>query len=308
MNILETMNDEQLFARWFRGDSWRFWRLFLALLFGLSVNPADMPAITAATGRKALFTSPITEAWALVGRRGGKSIIAALVVVYLACFVDYAPFIALGEVVTIMLVAADRKQARTVLRYVRAFVLQTALLKSRVTRVTKESIEFGGVVIEIHTASGISTRSYTLGGVVNDEIAYFPAGESVNADAEILTAQRPALATIPGALMLNISTGYARRGSVYSAFEEHHGKDSSDVLFWKAPSRSLEPDALVQMNPKLDLRIVQKAYDLDPIAAGAEWGAGFRSDCERLFTLELLDSITDYDRPLILAPDSAELQ
>jgi hypothetical protein len=54
------------------------------------------------------------------------------------------------------------------------------------------------------------------------------------------------------------------------------------------------------MNPSLDLRIVQQAYDDDAIAAASEWGAEFRSDVEQLFTLEMLDRVTDYDRPEIL--------
>ena len=45
------------------------------------------------------------------------------------------------------------------------------------------------------------------------------------------------------------------------------------------------------MNPSLDLEIVRAAYEDDSTAASAEYGAQFRSDCERLFNLEMLDAV-----------------
>jgi hypothetical protein len=164
------------------------------------------------------------------------------------------------------------------------------------------------VVIEIHTASFRSVRGYTLAAVINDELCFWPTDENAaEPDREIIAAQRPALTTIPGALMLNISSPYARRGAMFAAYEQHYGKDSSDVLFWKAPSRALpEHEALTEMNPDVDVRIVAAAYADDPIAAAAEWGANFRSDVEAMFSLEMVDRVTDYDRPEILPPSFEE--
>lgn len=299
---------DTIFARWFHSDSWRAWRVVLKAVFCLPMDADELAIFRSATGRTAPPGKPVTMAWICAGRRGGKSLIAALVVVYLAFFRDYTPFTVAGETVTIMLVAADRKQARTVLRYVRAFIFKTPQLAALVLRDTREGIELSnGVVIEIHTASRVATRSYTLGGVVNDEIAFWPPADSAQPDQEILAAERPALATIPGALMLNISSPYSRSGALFEAFETYYGRDDSPVLFWKAPSRALpEHGAPVEMNSTLDLDIVREAYELDSAVASAEYGAEFRSDCERLFTLEMLDSITDFDRPDILPPDFEE--
>jgi len=55
--------------------------------------------------------------WPVCGRRAGKSFVMALVAVFLACFRDYRPFLGQGERARIVIVAADRKQARTVMRY-----------------------------------------------------------------------------------------------------------------------------------------------------------------------------------------------
>ena len=117
MNILEALDDPSLFGPHFRGPSWAAWRAFLRALFAL---PADMPseAFKAATGRASQPTAPFTEAALIVGRRGGKSRILALIAVYLACFRDYAHHLAPGEVATIAVLATNRPQARSIFRYI----------------------------------------------------------------------------------------------------------------------------------------------------------------------------------------------
>lgn len=300
MTILQAMDDPALFARWFRGESWRAWRAFLTLLFGLPRDAETEAICCAATGRTALPASAFALAWVCVGRRGGKSIIAALAATYLSFFRDYAPYLAAGEVATIMVVAADRAQARTVMRFIRGFIRAVPMLAALVVRETREGIELNNrVVIEVHTASFRSVRGYTLAGVVNDEICFWPTDEyAAEPDKEILAAQRPALTTIPGAVMLNISSPYARAGQMHAAYEAHYGKNDSPVLFWRAASRALpEHEARVEMNPGIDLQLVAQAYADDAAAASSEWGAEFRSDCERLFSEEMLDRVTDYDLP-----------
>ena len=97
------------------------------------------------------------------------------------------------------------------LRYVRGFLYSAPQLQRLIVCETRETIELSnGVCIEIHTASRIATRSYTLGACVNDEISFWPTSDdAAQPDKEIIAAQRPSLSTIPGALMLNISSPYA---------------------------------------------------------------------------------------------------
>ena len=58
------------------------------------------------------------EAWLVCGRRAGKSAMMALIAVYAATFRSYEKYLSRGERATIMVIAADRKQARVILRYV----------------------------------------------------------------------------------------------------------------------------------------------------------------------------------------------
>jgi hypothetical protein len=284
ISILDAMSDPKLFGPWFRGKSWGAWRAFLAALFGLPMTEVDAAAFRSHTGRKASPVSAFREAWLCCGRRAGKSLIAAFIGVYLAFFRDYTQHLAPGELCTVMIVAADRRQARVILRYVRGFVREIPMLSKMIVRELKESIEFSNrVAIEIHTASFRTIRGYTCAACINDEIAFWVGDEqSAEPAGEILAAERPALATIPGALLVSLSSPHARRGPLWESFKSYYGKDDAGVLFWKADSRS--------MNSKLDASIVAEAYARDPIAAAAEYGAEFRSDCESFIAREAVET------------------
>jgi hypothetical protein len=155
----------------------------------------------------------------------------------------------------------------------------TRLVDSR----TAEAVHLSNrVSIEVHTASFRTIRGYTIAGVVADEIAFWPVEDSANPDAEILNGLRPGMATVPGALLLAISSLYARRGELWRAHKDHFGKDGSPVLVWQADSAS--------MNPNLDPQIIADAYAHDEAAAAAEYGADFRRDIERFVSQEAVDA------------------
>jgi phage terminase large subunit-like protein len=181
------------------------------------------------------------EAWAICGRRGGKTRIMATVAAWLAAFVDWRPHLGPGEVATIMLIAANRKQARTALRYLRSLFLDHATLTRLVARETDESLELTNrVVIEVQTASYRVVRGYTVAAVLADELAYWIVdAEAANPADEILEALRPAMATMPGAMLMVATSPYSRRGPVWDAHRWHYGKNGDPILVWQAPTRRM---------------------------------------------------------------------
>lgn len=283
--ILDAMAAEDLCGRAFRPpESWGAWRAFLAALFALPMSEPEAGVYRRSTARTMLPTEPAREGWVVAGRRAGKSRIAALVAVYLACFRDHAAVLAPGERGVVMVIAADRRQARVVFRYVAALLDESPLLGELVARRTKESLTLTNrVTIEVHAASFRTTRGYTIVGAVADEIAFWRAEDSANPDAEILTALRPAMATVPGALLLAISSPYARRGALWAAHRDHYGRDSDPVLVWQAETRA--------MNPTADPGVIAAAYAADEAAASAEYGAQFRRDVERLVAREAVEAV-----------------
>jgi hypothetical protein len=274
------MEDLHLFGPWFQGKSWNTWKAFLKALFALPPGRQERKLFKQFTGRGKLPKNT-KEGWLIVGRRGGKSIISALVAVFLACFRDYREFLAPGEIATVMVIAADRKQARTVLRYINGF-LDVPLVSQLVLKRMKESIELTNqVVIEIHTASFRATRGYTIAGVVGDEVAFWRSEDSANPDYEILNAVRPGMATIPSSLLLCLGSPYARKGEMWRAYRDYYGQPDESILVWRAGTES--------MNPTIPKAVIRKAYERDPAAAAAEYGAEFRRDIETFLSPDVVE-------------------
>jgi hypothetical protein len=87
-----------------------------------------------------------------------------------------------------MVIATDRHQARTVLRYVEALIDSVPPLAHLVESKATESIELSNrVAIEVHTASFRAVRGYTVVAAIADECAFWRSDESANPDVEILS-------------------------------------------------------------------------------------------------------------------------
>ena len=285
MNILQAKDDPALFAPHFRGDTWRAWWAFLAALFALPMDDEALALYRAHTGRQDAPTVAFKEAALIIGRRGGKSRALALIATYLATFRDYAPHLAPGEVATIAVIAADRRQARSIFRFTLGLLRAVPMLADLIEDETAETITLSNrVVIEIATASFRVTRGYTFAAVLADETAFWRSDDSANPDVEIFAALRPGLATLPGAMLLNASSPYRKRGVLHQAFAKHYGRDDARVLVWKAPT--------LDMNPALDPSIVEEAYQDDPDAAASEYGAEFRSDLSDFVPRAVVDAAT----------------
>src|SRR5690606_13309072 len=104
-----------------------------------------------------------------------------------------------------------------------------------ITRETSDTVELStGVSLEIGVNDFRTVRGRSLALAIVDEGAFLPADDSATPDTELLRALRPALARVPGSLLLFVSSPYAQRGELYKAFRQHFGQDDSDVLVVKA--------------------------------------------------------------------------
>ena len=148
---------------------------------------------------------------------------------------------------------------------------------------TGNTIELSNnIIIEVRAASFRRLRGVTCVAVIATEASFFQTEESSNADVEILNAVRPALATTGGPLII-ITTPYARRGEVWNIYRRHFGADGDPlVLVAQGSSRDF--------NPTLSERVVQRALERDPAAAGAEYLALFRSDIKSFVSRGVVDA------------------
>jgi hypothetical protein len=134
-----------------------------------------------------------------------------------------------------------------------------------------------GITIEIATASFRTVRGRTIVAAVLDEVAFWRS-EGQNPDHEVLSAVRPAAASIPSALILVISSPYARTGILWEHHERYFGIDDPDTLVWQAATRT--------MNPNIPQSLVDREMEKDPASARAEYLAEFRTDVEGFVALE----------------------
>ena len=288
LSILDCVDSPHLFAPHFKDPAtWAAWRCFLKTVFGHSLTEAELELFQQCTGRQQPNRNGYLESWLCIGRRGGKSFTLALIAVYLALFRDWRHCLTVGEVGTVMVVAADRKQARTILRYAKGLISSVPMLAREVVGETAESISLRNrVTIEVHACSFRSVRGYSILVALLDEVAFWTNDEdSAEPDSAVLEAIKPGMATIPGAMLLVASSPYARKGILWSAHREHYGKDNSPALMWKAPTVRMNPLPKVQ-------EFVDKAYAEDPISAAAEYGAEFRTDIEAFVLREAVEACT----------------
>jgi hypothetical protein len=284
VNILRALDDENVFAPFFRGHSWNSWRVFLTSLFALPLPPDQIETYRRHTGRSAPPAQPSHETWLVCGRRSGKSFVLATVAVFLAAFRDWRPYLGPGKRGTIMIIASDRRQSRVIMRYVTGLLRSVPMLAPLIESETQERLDLRNrVTIEVHTASFRSTRGYAIVAGLLDELAFWPTDEgSAEPDAEVIGALRPGQATIPGSMLLCASSPYAKRGALFDAHRKHFGEDGDSVLVWHAPTRA--------MNPTIPQRVIDEALERDSASAAAEYGAEFRSDIESFVSREAVEA------------------
>jgi hypothetical protein len=256
-------------------------------LDGLPMDAEEAAIFAHHTGGRCPPTVPPAEAFVITGRRGGKTRLAGAVAARAAAFCEY-PALAPGERPIIGLAAADRDQARTLLSYTLA-PFEAPPLAALVKRRTQWELELTtGPRIEVRTSHYGRIRGRTFAGFIADEVAFWADDEGANPAEEVLTAVRPGLATIPGAQLIVISTPYARRGPLWTAYERCWGKDDPTTLVWRGTS--------LEMNPTLPESLVLDALERDEAAARAEWLAEFRRDVEGFVDREAVTACVVPDR------------
>lgn len=306
-------------------STWTAWRVFLAAAFGLPRHelyrnhdpkgkwaipdypgvPTDLevPRGAAAlapgasveeifkgcTGRQTWPEVAAKIVALIVGRRGGKSYITAIIGIFLACCRSYR--LKLGTKGMVMILARDKEQAGVIRGYVLAFLKAVPFLSDLlVDEPTQKLIELAnGITIEIRAVGEAGTRGYTVVAALADEIAFWPTdAESAKQDRKVVRALRPAMFGIKGAMLVMLSSPYARRGELYEAHRKGYGDETQGRYFvWQADTLSMRPTT----DPEMLGEIIEE-YEDDPENAKAEYGAQFRSDLENIYSRQAIEAVS----------------
>ena len=287
------MDRADIFGPFFRGPSFDNWRVVLKAIFAEPMSPDELAVYTKYTGRTTAPEKPFTEAALVMGRRSGKTRFMALIATYLAAFRSYDRFLAPGELATVAVISQNRQQARQAMRFISGLLNAVPTLQAGIVSEDGDRIVLANrVAIEVHTASFRSARGYTFAAVITDETAFWRDETAANPDVEIFRALRPALSTIPGAMLLNASSPYRRTGQLWNTHKRNFGKDDARVLVWQADTAS--------MNSTVPAADIAEAYEDDAISAASEYGAQFRSDIADFISRETVENCIEdgcYERP-----------
>jgi hypothetical protein len=282
LSIIQTLQDKQLLGQFLKDPkTWASWFSFLKCFFALPPEQKDVSLFKSCTGRHQWPTTPFSEAWLVIGTRGGKSFMTALLAAYLAAFKKYD--LSPGEKGHIIIVAPSVKQAKIIKEYLSSFFKDNPLLAGYLDKELADEIYLTNNVIISTLASNFRTiRGYTAIAAIVDEVAYLNI-EGFAPDTEIIRALRSRLLSTDGPLIA-ISSPYAQRGMLWETYKRHHGNDKSRILCWQADS--------LTMNPTLSEEKIKEAYEEDASGAAADYGAQFRADIEDFISADALEAVT----------------
>ena len=284
LSVSAALDDRDLLAPHFVGPSWSTWRAVLRAAERLPLDD-DQRARFRAVAEREPPGKRVRELWAVVGRRGGKDSIASAIAT-VAALGDYRGLLRPGEKATVMCLACDRDQAKIVHRYISGYFNTVPLLQALAIHETNQGLQLNnGVEIVVATNSFRSVRGRTIVCVIFDEAAYWRDDEFANPDVETYNAVLPSLVTLPGSMLVGISTPYRRSGLLFDRWRRYYGKGDADVLVVKGPSTTLVPQ-----------RLIDAEMERDPEVANAEWMAEWRSDLADFVARDAVDAAVVPDR------------
>jgi hypothetical protein len=296
MNIIEAIKSPLIrpFLEDANGSiaSWSNWLTVWRCVFGLPVPKYKHDLIKQCTGRSfsSIPAGGMSELLLLTGRRSGKSRQVSVAGFVLSALLGNEKKLAKGEKGMVAICSPTKKQSRIIKNYLRA-IFDNPLMEGEVIGETKEGFELSnGVLIELMAGDFRSVRGYTLLAALVDEVCFMGVDEDakVKSDTELIRALRPALATVPGAKLIALSTCYMKAGWAWKTYEREWGNPKGRVLVWNGPS--------TLMNPTLPQSVVDAARDTDYQLYLSEFMGCWREPLDALFSRSQLDSLVVKDR------------
>ena len=128
-DIADALTDAQLLGAGLGPiASWSTWLAVLKGAYGLPLSDDELATFQSVTGNRKPPTKRVDELWNVVGRRGGKSKIAAALAVFEACCIDHAAKLSPGETGHVLVLASTVQQAKVVFNYIKGFIEASPLV------------------------------------------------------------------------------------------------------------------------------------------------------------------------------------
>jgi hypothetical protein len=259
-------------------------------MFGLPLTTAETETFRSVTGGRSVLTEQAREVFAICGRRSGKSSVAAIIAAWMAAtFLPKGAKLRPGERAVVACLAVDREQANVVRKMISGLFAEVPALNALVIREIRDGLELSNSVdIIVVTSSFRAVRGRSYLCAIFDECAFWrdEEGGPANPDREIYRGLKPGLATIPGSILIGISSPHKRSGLCYEKWKNHFGKDDDRILVVHAPT------PVFNANPAV-LEEIEAARREDPILARSDYDAEWRDDLTGFIDRALLEAAID---------------
>ena len=135
ITLAEAMRDTNLLGAPFAAASFWTWHAVAKLLSGEQLDAREQALFAECTGRSRFPSKPVRRMVLLAGRRAGKDRFLSAVAVFAATLQEHK--LSAGELGTVLLIGADRRQAQIMRRYC-VGLTEAELIRRQVVRQTLE--------------------------------------------------------------------------------------------------------------------------------------------------------------------------
>lgn len=243
-----------------------------------------------------LFENKINHAIWAMGRRSGKTFMAAVAATYM-CFVQADYFtrkVRKGEKWYIITVANDLSQAKIALENIRQLILNSPFEQEVVREIAMEIEISNGCIFQAIPASARASRGKAVVAIIQDELAFSIEGDANRGAKAMYDALSPSIAQFGKyGKIIELSSPWLTDGLFFEHFKqaesgEYPGMQSLQIPTW-------------EINPNLPwgCDFLENARKKDEESFWVEFGAQFAKSQSALLAPEIVDSAVNKDRSVL---------
>lgn len=236
----------------------------------------------------------------VVGRRGGKTTLSAMLAIYCAISTNWKTFLQKTPFATVLILSHSREFSDEVLELIRTLITESPILSRLINTKKKNTtstmnlvvpwvledgtIERSRVQIKVGAASSKTTRGIAACAVLCDEIAFWNLDENLKeTDEKIMKAVRPATKQFGRhAMIIKLSSPGIKQGVLYGEYQKWvDEKLPKNYVVFKAPSWVWNT-----ILPKEEFTI---EWELDQDGFDTEYRANFVDSLSNFILPEMVD-------------------
>jgi hypothetical protein len=240
-----------------------------------------------------LFEKDIRHAIWSMGRRSGKTFMAAVAATYM-CFVQDEYFtrrVRKGEKWYIITVANDLGQSKIALDNIRQLIINSPFEKELIRETSLEIEISNNCVFQAIPASARASRGKAVVGILQDELAFSIEGDANRGAEAMYTALSPSIAQFGKyGKIIELSSPYLTSGLFFDHFQQAQSGEFPTMQALQVPTW--------EINPSLPwgCDFLESARKKDEETFWIEFGAQFRRNNSVLLAPEIVDAAVNKDR------------